>query len=105
MKVDWNDVKEDYARKDAEIERLKARLDSFNSDLECSQDRIKMLQDKILKCNPIHSGDWHDMTALVLELKAAEDENALIDTLMCNMDLAEENINKVFTAKVTTFTR
>lgn len=30
MKVDWNDVKEDYARKDAEIEELKKEVQRLN---------------------------------------------------------------------------
>ena len=48
MKVEWNDVKEDYARKDAEIERLKCQL---KKSLGLDEDYPSIILDK----------DWQDV--------------------------------------------
>ena len=92
MMVDYDQVKEDFAKKDAEIAVLKARLNQFNEDLDDSGYEIMRIKAQMKRQALETQGDYSEMQALTKELKAAEDANTLLDAVLCNMDLAEKNL-------------
>jgi len=47
MKVDLNDVKEDYARKDAEIEKLEGELKAYKSKYSLLEDEYQEIQARV----------------------------------------------------------
>jgi len=57
MKVDWNDVKEDYKRKDDEIEALKQQLADLKASLpKVRADAVLSLQDAEYTCETPNGG-------------------------------------------------